>query len=385
MGAMSGRIASLMLCLVVGLAPLALGSNRPLPWAYNALFSGVCCIVVAAVLQFLPRRYPQLRLGIITPSLLLWTIAIAWALAQVVPLGASSLTHPSWTFLAQTLTDNVPGRVSVSPHDSLASIARLLTYVAVFLSCFVLARDPDNAGVLLRGFIVFAYLYAIYGLARYSQASAKILWFDMVPSGSLSSTFINRNSAATYFGLASCGQYSFLQVFIAGTLGALVGDIFGFFIGRIFRETVKNYRYYQLAQPRIENLVNKFGGFAIIVSKYIYGIRVAMCIFNGISMPFWRYLLLDAVSCAVWVLMLAGLGYFFGGAITTIIGDFHQIGILLGIVAVVGVIGFYLMERFWLSKKVEEANPETIQKIEEKIHFIEEGDRKSTRLNSSHG
>ena len=40
----------------------------------------------------------------------------------------------------------------------------------------------------------------------------------------------------------SFGQYSFLQVFIAGTLGALVGDIFGFFIGRIFRETVKNYR-----------------------------------------------------------------------------------------------------------------------------------------------
>ena len=171
----------------------------------------------------------------------------------------------------------------------------------------------------------------------------------------------------------SFGQYSFLQVFIAGTLGALVGDIFGFFIGRIFRETVKNYRYYQLAQPRIEKLVNKFGGFAIIVSKYIYGIRVAMCIFNGISMPFWRYLLLDTISCAVWVLMLAGLGYFFGGAITTIIGDFHQIGILLGIVAVVGVIGFYLIERFWLSKKVEEANPETIQKIEEKIHVIEEG------------
>ena len=99
-------------------------------------------------------------------------------------------------------------------------------------------------------------------------------------------------------------------------------------------------------------------------------------------MPFWRYLLLDTISCAVWVLMLAGLGYFFGGAITTIIGDFHQIGILLGIVAVVGVIGFYLIERFWLSKKVEEANPETIQKIEEKIHVIEEGIQERLHLTS---
>ena len=181
----------------------------------------------------------------------------------------------------------------------------------------------------------------------------------------------------------SFGPYSFLQVFMAGTLGGLVGDIFGFFVGRIFRETVKNYRYYQLAQPRIENLVNKFGGFAIIVSKYIYGIRVAMCIFNGMSMPFWRYLLLDAVSCAVWVLILSGLGYFFGGAITTIIGDFHQLGILLGIIVVIGVIGFYLIERFWLSKKVEEANPETIHKIEEKIHVIEEGIQERLHLTNS--
>jgi membrane protein DedA with SNARE-associated domain len=181
----------------------------------------------------------------------------------------------------------------------------------------------------------------------------------------------------------SFGPYSFLQVFIAGTLGGLAGDLFGYFIGRIFRETVKNYRYYQMAQPRIEKLVNKFGGFAIIVSKYIYGIRVAMCIFNGISMPFWRYLLLDAISCAVWVLILAGIGYFFGSAITTVIGDFHQIGIVLGVVAVIGVISFYLIERFWLSKKVEEANPETIHKIEEKIHVIEEGIQERLHLTSS--
>jgi predicted RNA-binding protein len=31
-----------------------------------------------------------------------------------------------------------------------------------------------------------------------------------------------------------------------------------------------------------------------------------------------------------------------------------------------------VIERFWLSEKVEEAAPETIQKIEEKIHDIEE-------------
>ena len=169
------------------------------------------------------------------------------------------------------------------------------------------------------------------------------------------------------------GHWSFLKVFVAGTLGGVVGDSFGYLVGRIFRETVKDYAFYKMAQPRIERLIDKFGGFAVILSKYIYGIRAAMCLFNGIGrMPFWRFLVLDTISCSIWVLLLAGSGYFFSGAITSIIGDFKQIGIALFFIVMVGVIAFYVIERFWLSEKVEEANPETIHKIEEKIHDIEE-------------
>lgn len=169
------------------------------------------------------------------------------------------------------------------------------------------------------------------------------------------------------------GRYSFLKVFIFGTLGGMVGDSFGYLVGRIFHEKAKDYRFYQMAQPRIEKLIDKFGGFAIVISKYIYGIRAAMCVFYGIGkMPFLRFLFLDAISCSIWVLMLAGLGYFFSGAITSIIGDFQQIGIALFFVILFAVIIIYTIERFWLSEKVEEANPETIQRIEEKLHAVEE-------------
>ncbi len=44
------------------------------------------------------------------------------------------------------------------------------------------------------------------------------------------------------------------------------------------------------------------------------------------------------------------------------------------VVVAVGVVGFYLAEKYWLSKKVEEASPETIHKIEQaaedKLHEI---------------
>ncbi len=169
------------------------------------------------------------------------------------------------------------------------------------------------------------------------------------------------------------GNYGFLKVFGAGTLGGIVGDSVGYFIGRVFRETIKDYAFYKMAQPRIERLIDKFGGFAIIISKYIYGIRGAMCLVYGIGkMPYWRFLLLDIISCSVWVLILAGTGYFFSGAITGIIGDFKHIGMALFVIVLIGVVIFYAVERFWVSEKVEDADPETIQKIEEKIHKVEE-------------
>lgn len=169
------------------------------------------------------------------------------------------------------------------------------------------------------------------------------------------------------------GPYSFFWVFIAGTLGGMAGDSIGYALGRVFHQNAKDYRFYQMAQPRIERLIDKFGNYAIVISKYIYGIRVAMCVFYGIGkMPFHRFLLLDAISCSLWVLLLAGTGYFFSGAITSIIGDFQQIGIALFFIILFGVIAFYAIERYWLSEKVEEVEPETLVKLEEKLHHVEE-------------
>ncbi len=169
------------------------------------------------------------------------------------------------------------------------------------------------------------------------------------------------------------GKYSFMKVVIAGIIGGVAGDSFGYMVGRVFRKTIKDYRFYKIAERRIERLIEKFGGSAIIISKYIYGIRGAMCVFYGIGkMPYYRFLMLDFISCSIWVFILAGTGYFFSGAITTIIGDFKQVGIALFFVVLCGVIVFYLMEHYWLSPKVEDANPATILKIEERIHDIEE-------------
>ena len=161
------------------------------------------------------------------------------------------------------------------------------------------------------------------------------------------------------------GDYGFAQVLGVGTLGGLVGDSIAYTGGRGFERSVRNFRFYKMAAPRIVKLVDKFGTLSIFIVKYIYGLRIASCVFYSVGrMPVVRFVLLTIASCAAWVAVLAGVGYFFSGTITRVIGDVQNITLYLLIVLIVGVVGFYLVERFWLSKKVEHADPERLKELE---------------------
>jgi membrane protein DedA with SNARE-associated domain len=162
------------------------------------------------------------------------------------------------------------------------------------------------------------------------------------------------------------GRHSFLWVLLAGTLGGSVSDNIAYLLGREFRKGVRDLRFYRAAQPRMERLTDKFGGLSIFLSKYIYGLRWASCIFYGVGrMPYLRFMLLSLASCFSWVLILSGAGYFFSGAVIGLLGDFQRLGKVLLVIVVVGIAAFYLAERFWLSSKVEEADPERLQVLEQ--------------------
>jgi membrane-associated protein len=162
------------------------------------------------------------------------------------------------------------------------------------------------------------------------------------------------------------GEHSFALVLLAGTLGGATSDNIAYLTGREFRKGVRDIRFYRAAKPRMERLTNNFGGLSIFLSKYIYGLRWASCIFYGVGrMRYLRFMLLSLCSCFVWVLILSGAGYFFSGAVMGVIGDFQRLGKVLLVIVVVGITGFYLAERFWLSKKVEEADPERLQELEQ--------------------
>jgi membrane protein DedA with SNARE-associated domain len=178
---------------------------------------------------------------------------------------------------------------------------------------------------------------------------------------------------------------SFARVLVWGTLGGVASDNLAYLAGRAFGKTVRNFRFYRGAKERMQRLTDRFGTLSIFLSKYIYGLRWASCTFYGVAhMPYLRFLLLSLASCFVWVLILSGIGFFFSTAVMGLLGDFRRLGKALLVIVIVGILGFYVVKRVWLSKKVEEAEPEKLHEIEhaaieglkelkeeirEKIHF----------------
>ena len=164
------------------------------------------------------------------------------------------------------------------------------------------------------------------------------------------------------------GDHSFAKVLAVGTAGGVAGDQIAYAAGRGFRSSIRDRRFYRAARPRIERLTDTFGPLSIFLSKYVYGLRTASCVFYGVAkMPYARFLPLSIASCFVWVLVLSGAGYFFHGIVTNFIGDFKHLGKYLLVIVVAGIVAFYLAERYWLSPRVEEADPERVHEFEENV------------------
>jgi membrane protein DedA with SNARE-associated domain len=143
--------------------------------------------------------------------------------------------------------------------------------------------------------------------------------------------------------LARAGVFRFEEALVVGTAGGFVGDSLCYLIGSRFRGRARTLRFFMRARPRIESLMRRFGLLTVLIVKYVYGLRTASAIFWGIAhFGYWRFAVLTAASCVVWVGVLAGLGFTFATGIQELIGDLHRIQIILlialGIFAIVYVI-----------------------------------------------
>ncbi len=109
-----------------------------------------------------------------------------------------------------------------------------------------------------------------------------------------------------------------VQIIPLAWAGALLGDHSGFLVGAQIGPRFHHLRFaqrYRQALLRSEALVQRHGGTAIFIGRFVPAIRSVVPVLVGISgLPRLRFLLLDALACLLWALMLgaivAGLGSF---------------------------------------------------------------------------
>ena len=194
----SGRWEAVLLWLLLAavlLAPLPLGSNRPLPAsALSAAVGALLCLW--GIGRLVAPTSATVALRPFWPAMILFGLAAAWAAVQAVPFTPASLHHPLWRESSEVLGHPYAGAISLNPAATWNRLMGLLAYGGIFWLALHLCRSRARAHQVLFALAAGGLLYAGYGLLDFFQSGA----------GLVTSTFVNRNSYATYAGMTLfCG------------------------------------------------------------------------------------------------------------------------------------------------------------------------------------
>ena len=159
--------------------------------------------------------------------------------------------------------------------------------------------------------------------------------------------------AAGFF--ASRGFLSLPLVTVVAFAGAYGGNVFWFWLGRAHGVRLLD-RF-----PRMKRhfgkgirVFERYGAAAILVTQWIYGLRITCAVIIGMSkIGLVKFLVYEALSCALWAVVITFAGFYFGRAIEALLGRVEHIEkyALAGIA--VAALAFWLYHR-WKEKKEEE-------------------------------
>ena len=196
------RLVYWALLATAALAPLPFGANRPWAWAALSLVVGVLLVLWAITAAANPAApgVPLRRIGLTAAG---FAAVVGWILFQASPLAPEAWHHPLWRDAARALDAPLAGSISIDPAGTLTALMRLLAYAGVFWLALQLGRRAENATRIVWTVALAGFGYSVYGLVLQFAGLDTILWYERwAYIGSLTSTFVNRNSFATYAGIS---------------------------------------------------------------------------------------------------------------------------------------------------------------------------------------
>ena len=121
---------------------------------------------------------------------------------------------------------------------------------------------------------------------------------------------------------AERGHLDVYLVTLTAFFGAYAGHVFWFWLGRtqgvrILDRFPKMKRHF----GKGIRIFERYGAPAIFFTQWLYGLRVTCAVIIGISrISTVRFLIYEALTCAVWAAVITFLGFYFGRAVESLLG-----------------------------------------------------------------
>jgi O-antigen ligase len=149
------------------------------------------------------------------------------AIVQITPHAVDQLNDPAWRRASELLGLDALPRISSRAELPPLAVGHFLLLATSFIGGFFIGISRHNTDRLIWFAQYSILLYAIYGLAALTLTPNMVLWAPKLAyRGSLTATFINHNTAATFIGAGAilwfCSVVSSLQSFGFSSLRLLL-------------------------------------------------------------------------------------------------------------------------------------------------------------------
>ena len=184
------------LSVLLAAAPYPLGSVIPLV----AMTFAVLSMATAALAVLVPPAAdrPSFTHAVIVAGIAVLGV-MAWYWVQSLPGMGEGWAHPGWSFAP----DGAGLRsISIDPDSGVFQLIRFAGYASLFVAVLITASERKPAEFLFNVMTVLILVYSVYGLIAWGLEFETVAGFGPVAYvGDVTSTFVNRNSWATFANL----------------------------------------------------------------------------------------------------------------------------------------------------------------------------------------
>ena len=114
-------------------------------------------------------------------------------------------------------------------------------------------------------------------------------------------------------------------------LASYIGHVVFYFLGKTSSVWIlEKFPSLKIKIEQAEYIIRRYETLSLFITQYVFGIRLASALSFGIlDMKISKFLILQLISCLVWAILFAALGYWVGSSLDSLIKNIERALLLI--------------------------------------------------------